>query len=65
MSTMRTVSLPEELCVKAEQKFRHRYETVDDFLLAVVTELIRDDATGMDISEQKIIEERLRGLGYI
>ena len=65
MSTMRTISLPEALCLKAEQKFRHRYETVDDFLLAVMTELLRDDATVMDMSEQKIIEERLKGLGYI
>jgi len=57
--------LPEELCLKAEQKFRHRYETVDDLLLAVMTELMRDDAAAMDVDEQKIIEERLKGLGYI
>lgn len=65
MSTMRNISLPEELCQKAEQKFRHRYENVDDFLLAVMTELLRDDATAMDVNEQRIIEERLKGLGYI
>jgi hypothetical protein len=65
MSTMRTISLPEELCLKAEQRFRHRYETVDDLLLAVMTELMRDDAAAMDVDEQKIIEERLKGLGYI
>ena len=65
MSTMRNISLPEELCQKAEQKFRHRYENVDDFLLAVMTELLRDDATAMDVNEQEIIEERLKGLGYI
>ena len=65
MSTMRTISLPEDLCTKAEQKFRHRYETVDEFVIAVMTELLRDDATRMDMSEQKIIEERLKGLGYI
>jgi hypothetical protein len=65
MSTTRTISLPEELCLKAEQKFRHRYENVDDFLLAVMTELLRDDATAMDENEQRIIEERLKGLGYI
>ncbi|HEY4053574.1 MAG TPA: hypothetical protein VGL74_07525 [Terriglobales bacterium] len=65
MSTMRTISLPEELCMKAEQKFRHRYQTVDEFVIAVMTELLRDDATRMDVIEQKIIEERLKGLGYI
>jgi hypothetical protein len=65
MSTLRTISLPEELCLRAEQKFRHRYQSVDDFLLAVMTELLRDDATTMDLGELKIIEERLKGLGYI
>jgi hypothetical protein len=30
-----------------------------------MTELLRDDATTMDLGEQKIIEERLKGLGYI
>jgi hypothetical protein len=65
MSTMRTISLPEELCTKAEQKFQHRYENVEEFVIAVMTELLRDDATRMDMSEQKIIEERLKGLGYI
>jgi len=65
MSTMRTISLPEELCVKAEQKFRHRYETVEELLLAVMTELLCDDAAAMDVDEQRIIEERLKGLGYI
>jgi hypothetical protein len=65
MSTIRTISLPEELCLRAEQKFRHRYENVEELLLAVMTELLRDDATAMDVDEQKIIEERLKGLGYI
>jgi hypothetical protein len=62
---MRTISLPEDLCLKAEQKFRHRYENLGEFLTALMTELVRDDATAMDINEQKIIEERLKGLGYI
>jgi hypothetical protein len=65
MSSMRTISLPEELCQRAEQKFRHRFENVGDFVLAVMTELLRDDAMAMDVEEQKIIEERLKGLGYI
>ena len=65
MSTMRTISLPEDLCLKAEHKFRHRYENVTEFLIAVMTELLSDGATAMDINEQQIIEERLKGLGYI
>jgi hypothetical protein len=65
MSTMRTISLPEDLCLKAEHKFRHRYVDLSEFLIAVMTELLCEDATTMDINEQKIIEERLKGLGYI
>ena len=65
MTSMRNISLPEELCVTAEQKFRHRFESIEELLAALMTELLRDDAVAMDQDEQKIIEERLKGLGYI
>jgi hypothetical protein len=65
MKGLRSISLPEEMCAKAEQKFRHRFENVDELLAAMMAELLRDDAAVMDQSEQKILEERLKGLGYI
>ncbi|PYV84928.1 MAG: hypothetical protein DMG93_03110 [Acidobacteria bacterium] len=65
MSNMRNISLPEELCVRAEEKFRHRFENTDDLVTALLTELTREDTVAMDRDEQKIIEERLKGLGYI
>lgn len=65
MNGNRNVLLPEELCAKAEQKFGHRFGGLDQFLCAVMTELLRDEAAALDDQEQKIIEERLRGLGYI
>ena len=65
MNAARTISLPEELCVRAETKFRHRFKNVDELVAAVIAELLRDDAAALDIGEEKIIEERLKGLGYI
>ena len=65
MNTMRGVSLPEDLCCAAEQKFGHRFSNVDELLSTVLAELLREDAGKMDESEQRTIEERLKGLGYI
>ena len=65
MNDMRNILLSEELCARAEQKFGARFGSVEDFLTSVMTELLRDDATALDEKEQKIIEERLKGLGYI
>lgn len=65
MSEIRKVALPEELCRRAEQKFSHRFGSLDELLASALTELLRDDAIVMDEKESKIIEERLKGLGYI
>lgn len=65
MNGTRSVTLPEELCAKAQEKFGPRFGSLDEFLCAVMTELLRDEAAVMDEREQKIIEERLKGLGYI
>jgi len=61
----RSVALPEELCSAAEQKFAHRFGGLEELLTAALEELVRDDALKMDEKEEKIIEERLKGLGYI
>lgn len=65
MKAMRCVSLPEDLCGAAEEKFGHRYGTIDELLSTVIAELLREDAEKMDENEQRTIEERLKGLGYI
>ena len=62
---MRTVTLREDLCDAVEQKFAHRFGGIEELLTAVLEELVRDDALQMDEKEQQIIEERLKGLGYI
>jgi hypothetical protein len=64
MSATRTISLPEELCLRAEGKFSARFGSIEDLLTSLLTELLRDDAP-MDEREQQIVEERLKGLGYV
>ncbi len=65
MDPLRTVVLPEDLCRTVEQKFAHRFGGLEELLTAALEELVRDDALQMDEKEQTIIEERLKGLGYI
>jgi hypothetical protein len=65
MDGKRSVALPEELCLAVEKKFAHRFGGLEELLTAALEELGRDDALKMDEKEQQIIEERLKGLGYI
>jgi hypothetical protein len=62
---MRDLRLPLDLCRAAEQKYGNRFRTLEQFLTHVLEQLVRDDATKMDEDEQRIIEERLKDLGYI
>jgi hypothetical protein len=62
---MRTVELPEELCGRLEKSFGKTFGTFEDLLVYVIQNLIQDQATEMDEAEQKILEQRLRDLGYM
>ncbi|MGH9504269.1 MAG: hypothetical protein ACRD20_15580 [Terriglobales bacterium] len=62
---VREVHLPAELCDQAEQRFAERFGNLEQFLTFLLREMLRDDAAQMDQAEQRIIEERLRDLGYI
>jgi hypothetical protein len=61
----RTVELPSALCQSIEQRFGSRFGSLEQLLIFVLNELVRDDAAGMDRSEQQIVEQRLKDLGYI
>ena len=61
----RAVHLPVELCEAAERRYGAHFGKLDDFLAFVLQELVRDDAAQMDQAEQRIIEERLKDLGYL
>jgi len=61
----RDVRLPSKLCEIVEQRFGARFGNLETFLTHVLEQLVRDDASQMDQEEQRIIEERLRDLGYV
>ena len=65
MTATRAVHLPEELCRAAEKKFARRFDSVDELVAELLKQLVSDSALAMDEDEQKIVEERLKGLGYI
>jgi hypothetical protein len=65
MTARRHISLPEELCASAEQQFSARFGSVESFLEFVLRELVRTDAEALDKSEQAVLEQRLRDLGYM
>ncbi|MGA2005900.1 MAG: hypothetical protein ABSG70_21180 [Terriglobales bacterium] len=61
----RHLSLPEDICRLAEQRFGERFESLESLLEFVLRELTENDAEVLDQTEQKILERRLRDLGYI
>ena len=65
MNSTRNVCLPEELCRMAEQKYASRFASVEELVTNRLEELLRDDASKMDERELEIVEQRLRGLGYV
>ena len=65
MTARRQISLPEDLCAVAEQRFTPRFENLESFLEYVLRDLTQNDAESLDQAEQKMLERRLRDLGYI
>jgi hypothetical protein len=65
MDKMRTIKLPEQLCQAAEQKFSPQFGSLEDFLITAMKEFLRDDAAKLDEQEERVIEERLKALGYV
>jgi hypothetical protein len=63
--SMRELRLPEDLCRAAEKKFGREFATLEELIIFVLRELASDSAAQMDQAEARIIEERLRALGYI
>ena len=65
MTETRTVNLPAELCVQAERKFGEKFGSLEQLLEYVLRDLLRDDTAQADEGEQRVIEQRLRELGYL
>jgi hypothetical protein len=64
-SDMRDLRLPADLCNDVERRFGSRFDSLEQFLIFILRELLRDEAAQMDQAEQRIIEQRLKDLGYM
>ena len=65
MTEMREVRLPADLCAAAEKKYAQTFGTLEELLVFVLRDLSRDDSGQLDQAEEKLVEERLRELGYL
>lgn len=65
MTETRQVNLPAELCATAEQRYHDKFGSLEELLTCVLGELVREDAFQADEAEQRIVEQRLRELGYL
>lgn len=65
MTDVRNVSLPENLCAAVEEKFGQNFGGLQEFLIFVLREMLNDQAGNMDEQEQRLVEQRLRELGYL
>ncbi|HUO13955.1 MAG TPA: hypothetical protein VMX38_03125 [Verrucomicrobiae bacterium] len=65
MSELRRVELPADLCAQAERKFSKSFGSLEELLIAALRELCRDDSSVLNEAEQKMVEQRLRDLGYL
>jgi hypothetical protein len=59
------MQLPADLCASAENKFSHLFGSVEEMLDFILRDLLRDEALAADETEQKLVEDRLRELGYL
>ena len=62
--TLREVKLDAALCAAAEKMFAARFGGLEQFINSLLKEITRDDAAVMDESERRIVEQRLKDLGY-
>ena len=65
MSELRMVRLPADLCEAAEKRFGPLFGNVEEVLTFILRDLVRDDAIVADQAEERMIEERLKELGYL
>jgi hypothetical protein len=65
MTGKRQVSLPEELCARLEREFGKPFASFEDLLVFVMQKLTQEQAGEMDEADRKILEQRLRDLGYM
>jgi len=62
---MKTVQLPAELCAAAEKKFSRTFSSLEELLTFILQDLAHDEARKADETEERLVEERLKELGYL
>ncbi len=65
MPSEREIHLPAKLCEDAERKYGERFGSLEQFLIHLLQQLVKDEATRMDQADQAMVEARLKDLGYI
>ena len=66
LNSGRELRLPAHLCEAAEQLIKGtRFKTVEELLSFVLQELTSPNGAQSEAQERKMIEERLRDLGYL
>jgi hypothetical protein len=65
MNETKSVALPAELCARAEKMFGQQFHSLEELLEFVLRDLTQDEAAHADQTEERLVEERLRELGYL
>jgi hypothetical protein len=65
MTDLRTVSLPQDLCAEAEKQFGSRFDNIEGLLTFVLQEITKADASLLDQAEERMLDQRLKDLGYL
>lgn len=62
---LREMKIPEDVYRAAQDRFGSQFNSVDELVEFALRELLRDDSAALDESEQKMIHNRLKDLGYL
>lgn len=65
MTRYRTIQLPEDLCAAAEKWLAGRFDNLEALLSFLLQEIVKDDESALNQTEQELVQQRLRELGYI
>jgi hypothetical protein len=65
MTETREIRLPSELCDTVEKRFAGTFGSLEELIILVLRELSRDEAAQLNEREQRLVEERLKELGYL
>ena len=59
------MKLPAEICQQAEKVFAEKFGSLERLLEFILTDLVQGEAGQADQQEQRVVEQRLRDLGYL